>query len=749
MALSLLALVKSRIFGAKEFTADQIRLLIQQGRHEEARKVLPKLAVNIPNREALLLCLEGEWHYHQKQDHEAGERFRKALTSCPGLAEAHYGMSLLLAESDNGEDLNQATQHAQFATNINQNSPRFLAQLGFCHLKMGNIGSAEKALRKSTAQDPDNAYTWTNLGLALVTQGNQESARDCFRRALELKPDYQQPKVYLADLDASISDIGATQDTPQEHVPVNSQAFASIHALVQNNKLQEAITACEAWSADEADNEEAAITLLDLYNKAGDPQSGIEGMVIWLSRHPQAHLAAKSLGMAYLKVDAKHKAAKLLEQATQQGEPDKVGLRALAVAYSGLDRHDEANAALQRALDADPEDTATQSMLATNLSNLCRYEDALVLCESLAANGVHSPCYGSVLSYLGRFDEALQYIERELAQQPNNPNLRMQRANIRLLHEDFEHGWPDYAYRTLVGSANLRILPFPVWRGEALTGKKVAVVAEQGLGDQIMFASCLPDLLDQGPRQVIVEVIKRISPTLERSFPKCTFIPTDQNHVVDWISDHPDVDFYIHAGDLPARFRLQAADFPRSDRYLVADDQKVDKWRNIITAWERTEGAPGAHRPRIGISWRGGTPGTRAAARTLDAVEFTRLSSRFDATWVCLQYGDVEDALRHVQSQGLSMAYWPESISDLDEFAAMIESLDLIISVCNTTIHYAGALGKETWVLAPSIPEWRYGLTFRHMPWYPSTTVMRQETPGDWAGLLEQVAATLQERWPG
>ena len=87
--------------------------------------------------------------------------------------------------------------------------------------------------------------------------------------------------------------------------------------------------------------------------------------------------------------------------------------------------------------------------------------------------------------------------------------------------------------------------------------------------------------------------------------------------------------------------------------------------------------------------------------------------------------------------------WYTEAACDIDEFAALISALDQVVTVCNTTVHYAGALGKPVWVMAPMVPEWRYGLRSERMPWYPSSRMYRQTTIGDWDGLVTRVRQDL------
>jgi hypothetical protein len=190
-------------------------------------------------------------------------------------------------------------------------------------------------------------------------------------------------------------------------------------------------------------------------------------------------------------------------------------------------------------------------------------------------------------------------------------------------------------------------------------------------------------------------------------------------------------------GDLPRQFRRSRADFPPHDGYLRADAARVAYWRT------RLQRDPG--KPRIGISWRGGTESTRRVLRTVDIDAFVPLVRSVDADWVCLQYGDVASDLERVRRHGVELLYEESSIKDLDEFAALVSGLDLVITVCNTTVHYAGALARPTWVLTPHVPEWRYGLRTLSLPWYPSTRILRQPDHGAWDSVFLAARSALAD----
>ena len=195
------------------------------------------------------------------------------------------------------------------------------------------------------------------------------------------------------------------------------------------------------------------------------------------------------------------------------------------------------------------------------------------------------------------------------------------------------------------------------------------------------------------------------------------------------------MDCYIPLGDLPLHFRRTLADFPHHEGFLVPDPTRVAHWMHRLQ-----EAGSG---PYIGYSWKGGTEITRTSLRSVSPLDFLPLTQCRSAHWVCLQYGDVGQAVERARDAGFKMSYWPEAIEDLDEFAALVAALDLVITVCNTTVHYAGALGRPVWILAPAVPEWRYGATNRSLPWYPSSQVYRQAEAGSWATVFGSVSQDL------
>ena len=644
-------------------------------------------------------------------------------------------------------DLATGLRHAQFAVNSSR-APRCSAQLGLCQLDMGNHSLAEMSLARATRLDPKDKASWNNLGIARRMRGNIAGAMHAFERALEIDPRFGRALANQTELRREMEANGASVKLADDALATGSETEAElvmlrIRARAAEGAVDEAINQCESLCASEPDNGRFAIELFKLYRTFGDTQSGLDVLHAFRARHPEDVDVTSALGQALVR-EHEFKAALPLVSVALEQHPDNVDLIvSLADIRAEQGRYGDAGVLLEQAVGLQPS-VDMKGRLAANLVMRCEYERALDLARemieerpSAAADLAGIQIYA--MTHMGQHAEALPLLERSIAENPNDPNRRFPRATIHLLNERFAEGWDDYAYRNLSSTKHLRMLPFAQWAGEPLAGKTILVLADQGLGDQVMFASCLPDLLDRGPARAIVEVNDRAAKTITRSFPRCEVIPTRQDNGFDWVRELGTVDYFIPIGDLPQQFRRQRSDFPDHRGFLQGEALRVAHWRDELAGL--------GSKPKIGVSWRGGTEHTRKVVRTMDVASLLPLAQACDADWVCLQYGDVTSDLARAREAGLPMHYWPESIKDLDEFAALISALDLVVTVCNTTVHYAGALGKPVWVMAPRIPEWRYGVHSTAMPWYPSSRLFRQAVDGDWSAPLSAVSAELVGRF--
>lgn len=321
---------------------------------------------------------------------------------------------------------------------------------------------------------------------------------------------------------------------------------------------------------------------------------------------------------------------------------------------------------------------------------------------------------------------------------PNDGITSLHIAIARLTAGDFAQGWDDYQHRWLRETASQRWPRAPQWNGEALNSKRLLIWGEQGLGDQIMFASCIDEVAAHAT-ECVIECNPRLAPLFARSFPKCKVLAGASQADLDQICSQYKINVQTPMGSLPRTVRRSIEKFPQHAGYLVPSIEAQQKWRTRLAA------LPG--KLKVGISWIGGAPITRQRLRSQALASWSVLLEQSEIDFISLQYTDCARELSNVRLElGVDISHWQDAIDDLDQTAALVSQMDLVISVCTTVVHLAGALNVPTWVMTPASPEWRYLNHGTHMPWYPSIELFRQAKPNQWADVIGRINTRLAEK---
>ena len=348
--------------------------------------------------------------------------------------------------------------------------------------------------------------------------------------------------------------------------------------------------------------------------------------------------------------------------------------------------------------------------------------------------------------YEGQPDRAIEYADKAIALDPANTKALANRGIACLEKGEWAEGWKGWRYTNMTGDRPKVVYGnLPEWDGTP--GQTVIVHGDQGIGDEIFFASALPDM-QRVCKKVILDCHPRLPELFQRSFPDIEVHGTRKDLTeLDWF-EGCGADATIALSDLFGFFRLKEGDWPGAS-YLNADPYERAVARQLTAA------SGGSDPMRIGISWTGGTSLTRQHLRSIpiDRLE-PILRARPDAQWFSLQY--TEDAARQIcemeERTGIRIAHFPTWVESIgygpsyryDRTASLVASLDLVISVPTTVHHLAGALGVPNWLMVQSKPDWRCQLKGSTLPWYKSTKVYRQEADGDWFGPIAWVAQDLE-----
>lgn len=425
-------------------------------------------------------------------------------------------------------------------------------------------------------------------------------------------------------------------------------------------------------------------------------------------------------------------------------EPNDKGIRCeLGMALADSHREQEAVVEYKRALAIDPGYGDACMNLAAALDRLEQPEEA----EPFAERAVELRPgdarawfnLGNVRRALAKLAAASDAFDTAIRLDPTFANAHWNQACCRLLAADFTRGWPEYEWRERAGEVVLDHYPQPRWQGESLEGQTILVHAEQGIGDEILFASCLPELLERAGHCVLV-CDPRFEQLFARSFPQATVYGLARRKDRAGATLAERIDKQIPAGSLPLHFRPTAASFPQRRSFLIPEPEQVSRWEAKFS--ELGEG------PKIGISWRAGGQPTERRKRTTKLTEWAAILAMPGVHFINMQYGETGDEVAAVRQElGIVVHDWPDAdpLVDLDAFAAKVAALDLIVSVGNATVHLAGALGTPVWAMLPKIPGWRWMLEGHRSPWYESVRLFRQRVRGDWAAVVDEVAAELDQ----
>ncbi len=477
-----------------------------------------------------------------------------------------------------------------------------------------------------------------------------------------------------------------------------------------------------------------ATTLLAM-DRAAEAAAQLEEVIA----RDAGHAAALALlGLAMHRQGRPGKSLRCLERSLQIDPTDVQALNNYALVLRDAGRHDEAEEALRKVLARRPDDPGAANNLAVALADRGRHAEARALVEPLVAampEMLEPRCtLARILLDQGDAVQAVAHLDRAVADHPRSADARLARAVCRLALGDFAGGWDDYAFRTGTLETPARGFPLPEWDGDDPAAKSIMVYAEQGIGDEIMFAGCYAELIAEA-RGVTLECDPRLAPLWRRSFAGASVVADRSRGPHAWIADAGPIDVQVPAGSLPRRYRRSRAAFPRHGGYLAPDPEKLARYRARLDAL-----GPGF---RVGLAWRGGVAKTRRALRSIEPAQLRVLLERSDTRFICLQHGPGEQDLAALAAiAGPRVHHWPDALADVDETAALLCALDHTVTVCNYLVHLGGALGRDVRVAVPASPEWRYLRAGADMPWYPSVRLFRQQDAVDWEPVLRRIAAS-------
>ena len=555
--------------------------------------------------------------------------------------------------------------------------------------EQGDLRAAERLYEEALALAPDRPSIMNNLAVVYIKSGKYLPARQLCERCLAIDPNDRHALVHLGI------------------------------CLVKSNEATDALSAFDAALALQPDdprvlaNRAGALLQLNRFDDA------VEESERALSIEGDLPDALNVLGNTLLKLGRTEEALASFRRALASQPDHDETLFNLAATLLRSGQEGEANELFRHAVDLRPDEAQRRS----------NFADALRMQHLLP--------------------ESIEQYEAALALDPNDAQARYGLGGARLLRQEYRSGWEDYESRLQApefrkesfrreAASVVRFEERPRWQGpEHAVSCKVAVWAEQGIGDEVLFSTLIPELV-QTHNAFVYEIDERLLAAYRHAFPGVGFVAR---------SDPPNVqllnaDCVIAAGSLPRFFRTSPEAFARQPAHLVrAVRERVTYYRNELA--KLGDGI------KVALSWHSARDHWWARRKNIALSALSPILQLPGARFIDVQYGNTDDERSRVEAAtGVRIKRFQsvDHLRDLEELMAILEACDLVITTSNATAHLAGALGKRTWILFPGdrppFHYWAHRGDYRS-PWYPSVEIVSTPERDDWTSVIQSVREKL------
>jgi tetratricopeptide (TPR) repeat protein len=727
------------IFETKQ-ALDRALGLHRAGRLNEAEGLYRQILAREPNH-AESLHLLGVIAHQGGHNEVAIDLIGKAIACNDGVADFHCNIGAALEALGR---LPEAEAHYKRAINLNPNHAETHNNFGNALMRQGKLDEAQAEFRRALGLRTGYVEAYYNLGNALMAQGRTDEAIRPYHQAVGLKPAFPRAHYNLGDALAAQGRLAEAAESYRQAValkPAWAEAHRKLGAMLRKlDRLSDAELCfrraheVDPRASDGLEEWAEILGLLSRNNEAAVVCQRLCELAPWIAKR------WFELGLALQKAKKWTDAVAAYLRA-REIDPEYPYLRNnLAAAYLDLGQAREAIEMLQDLIDVGRADGLAFINLALAYNKAFEPAHSVAISErAIAADPSNPHAYsncGRTLMELQRWDDAGAMFERALAIDPHRVDARWNLAMLQLLRGDYARGWVNHETRW-EGSGELQGaprggLPQPLWQGEPLAGKTLFVWGEQGLGDALQFARYVPIIAERVKREGGRMLYCCFGPLLRlfrRSFAECAeaIFPDD-------FQPMPAFDYHCPLLSLPLRLGTTLETLPGRMPYLVVDEQKVAAWRERLAA----EG-----RLKVALVWSGSATHQRNPFRAVGLKAYaTAFRQLHNVAFYSLQF-DARQEIHEARASGFDIMDHTPELRDFDDSAAFLRNMDLLVTVCTSTAHLAGAIAARAWLLLDVNPHWVWLIDRSDSPWYPTLTLFRQNAYRQWAPVMARVQAEL------
>jgi tetratricopeptide (TPR) repeat protein/ADP-heptose:LPS heptosyltransferase len=711
---------------------DNLISLFNSNRFQETVIAGRKLCEKFPE-EPILYEILGAASLSLDNDVETLNYYKKLLQIQPKHTDALNNIGLVYYK------LNLYDRAIEAYQKVVEFEPRFADahyNLGNALGKFNQVRAACESYRKSLEIDPNDPEVLTNYGHALQRYGAFSEAVKYYEKAIEIDPS-------LSDVRASIEKVLEVKNTVERVIKdlleLEKYEPDAVPAIFTEAKVYEtsgyneaALDRYKLVSELDPNEKNAHLNTGMIHNRNCNYQPAIESFEKVIKIDPNISEAYFGLAKAQYE-EGQLEAALENCKATNATRPDlEEVFDMMGTIQLALGDLDAALVSFKKVLTINPNSKRAHNNLGVAYYKLGDLDASIEAHKiSVRVNPDSSLCHfnlASMFKHANDVNSAIECYDRAIQLEPDYVKAHWNLAVSHLYNKNFQEGWAKYEWRWKA-LPNMEFLQTykQIWNGEK--NKCVFLWAEQGIGDEIMFSSIIPELGVLCAR-LIIQVDDRLIPLFRRSFPNDIDFRPRTSRVPE-----TEYDYHIPIGSLPRFFRQSAKDFEAISRgWLAASQFKTNELREKLTK-------DGSERI-IGISWNSTKPREGAEHKVISLTQLAKKLHAPKTKLVNLQYGDVRNELLELKEKtNIEVAQLHEinNRDDIDGLASLIMACDKVVSISNATIHLAGALGKKSDVLIAFSGDWRWGDAQHSAYWYNSVRVCRQTSFDNWESSIEQL----------
>ncbi|GLH78137.1 hypothetical protein SSBR45G_30450 [Bradyrhizobium sp. SSBR45G] len=606
-------------------------------------------------------------------------------------------------------------------------------------LRAGQLAQAEAACRRALTLDAASVDALHAMGRVCLALKRFDDAIEWFARAIRQDVSVPASFVGLAQalrLAGRLDEAIKAYDRALQLQPDAAESWDELGELLQlTGRLAEAALACDRLLQLAPDRAPTWFRLGEVLDAQGRRDEAALAFDQVLKLKPDQVDAANRAGAVHFDAGRYDEAIARFDQSLAV-KPDQAGALCLkGISLRRMRRYAEAQSCGERAHVLAPHDPDIANSYGCILQNLGRHAEAVaVFDKAIAIRPQTAEFYnhrGTSLAELHRFEEAFASFDRAVALKTDLADAHWNAALFRLLTGDFARGWAAREWGRQCRAVGFveRSFDAPMWLADApLAGKTILLHSDEGLGDTIQFARYATMIAAQGAR-VVLELDAALKPLLSglEGIAQC---------LARGVDAVPAIDYHCPLSSLPLAFATRLDSIPAAPSYLPRPPaERRAIWRQRLGPHERL---------RVGLVWSGNPAHLNDHNRSMPLAMLAPLLD-LGARFVSLQK-DARPADKAFLAARGDILDLTGDIRDFVDTAALIDNLDLVITVDTSVAHLAGALGKPTWIMLPYTPDYRWLLDRDDSPWYPSVRLFRQDARRDYAHVVARVGDALAER---